>query len=236
MDLWGSMSTHPANAGGIRWRPRREWTSAPTARSVHSSSTPGSWASQAGCRPALVIELTGVRAAADCHNVYFVDVAARDGAPTHRAGRFSTFGLSGTPADEERDYVVDASAAIPALVADQLERSGTGRRGVAGPRQWWQQRRRRRHPDPPDHGAFTVDDDRLSGAVLTAPVVGPSGHRRVSPRLVALRDCRAGVGGAGGVGGRRGGGPAHDISAMPGMANMTGMPSIPPVGPPPARA
>jgi tyrosinase len=77
-----------------------------------------------GVPSALVIELTGVRAAADCHNVYFVDVAARDGAPTHRAGRFSTFGLSGTPADEERDYVVDASAAIPALVADNWNGRG----------------------------------------------------------------------------------------------------------------
>ena len=77
-----------------------------------------------GVPSALVIELTGVRAAADCHNVYFVDVAARDGAPTHRAGRFSTFGLSGTPADEERDYVVDASAAIPVLEADDWNGRG----------------------------------------------------------------------------------------------------------------
>ena len=79
----------------------------------------------AGAVPSgLVIELAGVRAAADCHNVYFVDVAARDGAPTHRAGRFSTFGLSGTPADEERNYVIDASAVIPELVADQWNGRG----------------------------------------------------------------------------------------------------------------
>jgi hypothetical protein len=60
---------------------------------------------------ALVIEISRVRAVADCHNVYFVDVAAHEGAPTHRAGRFSTFGLAGTPAEEQRDYVIDASAA-----------------------------------------------------------------------------------------------------------------------------
>ncbi len=66
----------------------------------------------------LIIELAGVRAPVDCHNVYVVDVAAGPDLPAHRAGRFSTFGLSGTPADEERSYVVDATAAIPALVAD----------------------------------------------------------------------------------------------------------------------
>ena len=66
----------------------------------------------------LIIELAGVRCPVDCHNVYVVDVAAGPDRPTHRAGRFSTFGLSGTPADEERSYVVDATAAIPDLVAD----------------------------------------------------------------------------------------------------------------------
>jgi hypothetical protein len=66
----------------------------------------------------LIIALAGVRSPTDCHNVYVVDVAAGLDLPAHRAGRFSTFGLSGTPADEERSYVVDATATIPDLVAD----------------------------------------------------------------------------------------------------------------------
>jgi tyrosinase len=66
----------------------------------------------------LIIALAGVRSPTDCHNVYVVDVAAGPDLPVHRAGRFSTFGLSGTPADEERSYVVDATATIPDLVAD----------------------------------------------------------------------------------------------------------------------
>jgi hypothetical protein len=66
----------------------------------------------------LLIKLSGVRAPVNCYNVYFVDVAARTGAPTHRAGRFSTFGLYGTPPEEERNYVIDASPVINDLVAD----------------------------------------------------------------------------------------------------------------------
>ncbi|HEX5145228.1 MAG TPA: tyrosinase family protein [Mycobacterium sp.] len=76
----------------------------------------------AGAPPAtpagLLIKLSGVRAPVDCYNVYFVEVAAHPGAPTHRAGRFATFGLSGTPAHEERNYLIDASAVIGDLVAD----------------------------------------------------------------------------------------------------------------------
>lgn len=79
-------------------------------------------ARQLGLAPAvpagLVVSLSGVRAAADCHNAYVVNVSVRAGAPVHRAGEFSTFGLAGTPADEERDYVIDATAVIPELVAD----------------------------------------------------------------------------------------------------------------------
>jgi hypothetical protein len=66
----------------------------------------------------LLIKLSGVRAPVDCYNVYFVEVAASPGAPTHRAGRFATFGLCGTPPDETRNYVIDASAVINDLVAD----------------------------------------------------------------------------------------------------------------------
>ena len=34
------------------------------------------------------------------------------------AGRFSTFGLAGTPDTEERNYLVDATDVLPDLVAD----------------------------------------------------------------------------------------------------------------------
>jgi tyrosinase len=63
----------------------------------------------------LNIELSGVRARATCHNAY---VAARWGSPSHHAGRFSTFGLGGAPQEEERDFVIDATGLIPALVED----------------------------------------------------------------------------------------------------------------------
>jgi tyrosinase len=76
----------------------------------------------------LVIELAGVRAAVDCHNVYVVDVAAGPGRPAHRAGEFNTFGLNGTPPEEQRDYLVDATAVIPALQAD----GWNGRQVVVG--------------------------------------------------------------------------------------------------------
>jgi hypothetical protein len=72
----------------------------------------------AGPPAGLIVKLSGVRAPVDCHNVYFVDVAAHPGGPWHRAGRFATFGLSGTPAEEERSYVIDASSVIADLVAD----------------------------------------------------------------------------------------------------------------------
>ena len=66
----------------------------------------------------LIIALMGVRAADDCHNVYVVEVAAGPDSPVHHAGRVNTFGLRGTPADEERNYTVDATAVIPQLIED----------------------------------------------------------------------------------------------------------------------
>jgi hypothetical protein len=63
----------------------------------------------------LQIELGGVRAT-DPHAVYVVEVRSAPGAEAHRAGRFSTFGLAGTPETEERDYLVDASSVLPDLL------------------------------------------------------------------------------------------------------------------------
>jgi tyrosinase len=62
----------------------------------------------------LRIGLAGVRAT-DPHAVYVVEVRATPDAQAHRAGRFSTFGLAGTPETEERSYVVDASSVLPLL-------------------------------------------------------------------------------------------------------------------------
>jgi len=63
----------------------------------------------------LQIELGGVRAI-DPHAVYVVEVRSGPDAEAHRAGRFSTFGLAGTPETEERTYLVDASSVLPDLL------------------------------------------------------------------------------------------------------------------------
>ena len=63
----------------------------------------------------LVIELDGVRAT-DPHAVYVVEVRSTPDAEPHRAGRISTFGLAGTPDNEERNYLVDASSILPELL------------------------------------------------------------------------------------------------------------------------
>jgi tyrosinase len=62
----------------------------------------------------LVLELAGVRAT-DPHAAYVVEVRSSPDAEPHVAGRFSTFGLEGTPETEERSYLVDASEVLPAL-------------------------------------------------------------------------------------------------------------------------
>lgn len=65
----------------------------------------------------LVLELAGARAT-NPHTAYVVEVRATpEGAP-HAAGRFSTFGLAGTPETEERSYLVDATDVLPDLVAE----------------------------------------------------------------------------------------------------------------------
>ena len=65
----------------------------------------------------LVLELAGTRAT-DPHSAYVVEVRSSPDAEPHVAGRFSTFGLAGTPATEERNYLVDASAVLPDLLAE----------------------------------------------------------------------------------------------------------------------
>jgi hypothetical protein len=65
----------------------------------------------------LMLELAGTTAH-DPHGAYVVEVRAAADAPAHIVGRFSTFGLAGTPDDETRNYLVDASSALPALNED----------------------------------------------------------------------------------------------------------------------
>ena len=65
----------------------------------------------------LMLELASTKAH-DPHAAYVVEVQAGAGAPVHTVGRFSTFGLAGTPDGETRNYLVDASSALPALLAE----------------------------------------------------------------------------------------------------------------------
>lgn len=66
----------------------------------------------------LIIALLGVRAPELCHPRYVVEVAAGRGRPTHPVDTFSTFGLNGSPPEEERNYTVDATPLIPQLIED----------------------------------------------------------------------------------------------------------------------
>ena len=65
----------------------------------------------------LILELAGVQAT-DPHLAYVVEVRSEPDGTPHRAGRFSTFGLEGTPDTEERSYVVDASAVLDRLAEE----------------------------------------------------------------------------------------------------------------------
>jgi hypothetical protein len=65
----------------------------------------------------LVLELAGVRAT-NPHTAYVVEVRSAPDAPARVAGRFSTFGLAGTPDTEERSYLLDASGLLPDLLAE----------------------------------------------------------------------------------------------------------------------
>lgn len=65
----------------------------------------------------LVLEFAGVRAVQP-HAVYVVEVRSAPDQDAHRVGRFATFGLAGTAPEEERNYLVDASAALPELLAE----------------------------------------------------------------------------------------------------------------------
>jgi hypothetical protein len=63
----------------------------------------------------LMLDLGGTTAH-DPHAAYVVEVRSSPGGEPHIVGRFSTFGLAGTPEDEVRNYLVDASSALPALL------------------------------------------------------------------------------------------------------------------------
>ena len=65
----------------------------------------------------LVLEFAGVRAVLP-HASYVVEVRSAPGMEPHRAGRFATFGLAGTPPEEERSYLVDATEILPDLLAE----------------------------------------------------------------------------------------------------------------------
>lgn len=63
----------------------------------------------------LMLEFAGATAIRP-HAVYVVEVRSASDEPPHRAGRFSTFGLAGTPAAETRNYLVDATSVLPDLL------------------------------------------------------------------------------------------------------------------------
>lgn len=66
----------------------------------------------------LLLELAGVHGT-DPHSVYVVEVRSTPEGEPHIAGRFSTFGLVGTPEEETRTYFVDATSVLPDLVDEQ---------------------------------------------------------------------------------------------------------------------
>jgi len=72
----------------------------------------------------LIIALMGVRAPERCHTRYVVEVAAGPDQPSHPVDTFSTFGLNGSPAEEERNYTIDATPLIPQLIEDGWDGSG----------------------------------------------------------------------------------------------------------------
>lgn len=80
----------------------------------------------------LIIELAGCTAVHP-HGVYQVEVAVPPDGPWHQAGRFSTFGLEGTPDDEERSFLVDVSEAVPALLEDGWTRGALQVRAIPAP-------------------------------------------------------------------------------------------------------
>ena len=65
----------------------------------------------------LMLELAGTTAT-NPHQSYVVEVRSSPDAEPHVAGRFSTFGLAGTPDDEVRNYLVDATAVLPDLLEE----------------------------------------------------------------------------------------------------------------------
>jgi hypothetical protein len=65
----------------------------------------------------LMLDLSGTTAT-DPHAAYVVEVRSAPDAPPHVVGGFSTFGLAGTPDNEVRNYLVDATDALPALLEE----------------------------------------------------------------------------------------------------------------------
>jgi hypothetical protein len=65
----------------------------------------------------LLLEITEATATAP-HSAYLVEIRSRHEAPPHIAGGFSTFGLAGTPAEESRNYLIDATSVVPDLVEE----------------------------------------------------------------------------------------------------------------------
>lgn len=65
----------------------------------------------------LMLELAGATAH-EPHAAYDVEIRSTPDAEAHLVRGFSTFGLAGTPDDEVRNYLVDASPVLPELLAE----------------------------------------------------------------------------------------------------------------------
>jgi hypothetical protein len=108
---------------GLTEGQRERWTPVGAAAGVHARETTNIELERlplgaAGDGPSgLVIDLAGVRAEHP-HAQYTVWVRTAPEAPAHAAGRFSTFGLEGTPPEEERSYTIDAGDVLPVLQAE----------------------------------------------------------------------------------------------------------------------
>ena len=180
-----------------------------------SRPAPRGWTTRR--RPRLVLEFAGVRAEQP-HAAYVVEVRSAPDQEPHRAGRFATFGLAGTAPEEERNYLVDASAILPDLLAEgwtggqlsvklvpedgaaRLGRSRTGRSTSS------RSRSTRRHHESAAGRRRWPDACRTSVRSTTTRVVlggygdslgGPDrlrgrwdGSRPAAPTLTTARPCR----------------------------------------------